>query len=200
MDLSSYAIDLSQMRYSDAQDSILDRMWNRDVKKLLNSLLAEDFLWKGADFNELKMVKHLFDPFLKTRISNLKKTGQKKVLHIDLEKVAFLLKDAIDDMARHRVDVAKLKVFGMVMIGTGGVIYSMQPVAGGIYLMKNYALVYAPQFQFDLCVVAGAINTFLNLREELVTAMEIFRASRLDKPTNLTMPSFGTPIRGDDYI
>ncbi|KAG0354043.1 hypothetical protein BC939DRAFT_472496 [Gamsiella multidivaricata] len=242
--LASYAIDLSQMRHSDAQDSVLNWVGNRDVKKVLNHLLADDFLWKSADFNELGMVQHVFDPFLKTFtniqggvgrwdkmflpsqerkkdalaegrgrrpdfflqcdfpglkcfvfVMEAKKTGQKMVLQNDLEKVALLPKDAIDHMAQQRVDVAKLKVLGTVVIGMEGVLYSMQLVARGIYLMKNYAVVYTPRSQFDLCVVAGAINTFLNLREELVTTMEVCRASRLHKPTDLMRPSFGTPIK-----
>ncbi|KAF8939867.1 hypothetical protein BGZ58_008495 [Dissophora ornata] len=161
-DVASYALDLAQLSYSDAQDSVLDHEGNRDVRKVLNYLLADDFLWKGADYNELELVQHIFDPFLKTFISNIqgsvgpcrrkkgrrmpsrrvgeggqifflqcdfpelkcfvfameaKKTAQRTVLQSDLEKVALLLKDAIDNMARQRVDVAKLKVFGMVVVG-----------------------------------------------------------------------------------
>ncbi|KAF9902001.1 hypothetical protein BX616_002074 [Lobosporangium transversale] len=206
--LVSYAIELSQMSYATAQDCVLDWEGDRDVKKILNHLLADDFLWKDADFNELEMVQHVFDPFLKTFISSIQggigrwdkiflpSQQRKKNAHIETEeKVAFLLKDAIDDMARQRVDVVKLKVFGMVVVGVEGVLYSMQLVARGIYIMKQYAVVYAPRSQFDLFVVAGAINTFLNLREELITTMEVCRKSRLEKPTDLTRPSFGTPIK-----
>jgi len=50
-------------------------------------------------------------------VMEAKKTSQKAVLQNDLEKVAFLMKDAIDNMARQRVDVSKLKVFGMVVVG-----------------------------------------------------------------------------------
>ncbi|KAF9577821.1 hypothetical protein BGW38_006725 [Lunasporangiospora selenospora] len=56
--LGSFAIALSQMRYSNAQNSVLDWQGNRDIKKVLSCLLSDDFLWKGADFNELEMVKH----------------------------------------------------------------------------------------------------------------------------------------------
>ncbi|KAG0003408.1 hypothetical protein BGZ80_005799 [Entomortierella chlamydospora] len=96
--------------------------------------------------------------------------------------MAFLLKDAIDNMVRQQVDVAALKMFGMVVAGMEGVIYLMQLIARGIYLMKQYAVLHVPRSQFDLCVVTGAINTFLNLREELVKTMEICRKSHLDKP------------------
>ncbi|KAF9917960.1 hypothetical protein FBU30_000424 [Linnemannia zychae] len=244
-DLSSCAIDLAQMSYSDAQDSVLDQAGNRDIKKVLSYLLADDFLWKDADFNELEMIKHLFDPFLKTFISNIqssigrwdkiflpshermkvahvegtgrrpdfflqcnfpslkcfvfvveaKKMEQKTVLQNDLEKVALLLKDAIDNMSRQCVDVTKIKVFGMVIVGVEGKIFSMQLVARGIYLMRNYAVVYAPRSQFDLCVVSGTANAFLNMREELIKTMEVCRASRLDKPSDFTRPSFGTPVK-----
>ncbi|KAF9165786.1 hypothetical protein BGX21_004774, partial [Mortierella sp. AD011] len=226
---------------------VLDWKGDRDIKKVLNYLLADDFLWKGVDFNELEMVKHVFDPFLKTFISSIKggigrwdkmfppsqerrkdahiettgigrrpdfflqcdfsslkyfvyvmeakKTSQKTVVQNDLEKVAFLLKDAIDNMARQQVDVAALKVFGMVVVGVEGVIYSMQLVARGIYVMKQYAVLHVPRSQFDLCVVTGTINTFLLLREELVKTMEICRKPHPDKPAELTRPSFGTPIK-----
>ncbi|KAI8595690.1 hypothetical protein EDD21DRAFT_390533 [Dissophora ornata] len=70
-DVASYALDLAQLSYSDAQDSVLDHEGNRDVRKVLNYLLADDFLWKGADYNELELVQHIFDPFLKTFISNI---------------------------------------------------------------------------------------------------------------------------------
>ncbi|KAG0247527.1 hypothetical protein BG011_001346 [Mortierella polycephala] len=244
-ELADYAIDLSMMNHDDAQDSVLDWTGNRDVKKVLSYLLADGFLWDDPDFNELEMIQHVFDPFLKTFISTIKgavgrwdkvflpsqerkedaitegrgrrpdyfmqcdfpgrkcfafvmeakKTSQKAVLQNDLEKVAFLMKDAIDNMARQRVDVPKLKVFGMVVVGVEGVVYSMELAARGIYLMKKYAVVYAPQSQFNLGVLGSSINVFMNLREELIKAIDICRTARLEKPTDLTRPSFGTPIK-----
>ncbi|KAF9090037.1 hypothetical protein BGX27_002356 [Mortierella sp. AM989] len=241
-DLASYAIDLSQMRYSDAQDSTLDWIGNRDVKKVLNHLLADDFLRKSPDFNELEMVKHVFDPFLKTFISSIQsgvgrwdKTflpsqERKKDALTEIEgglcailfefqfqfgfefdsnahkppvkhkdsngiRLGALLKDAIDSMAKQGVDVTMLKVFGMVVVGVEGELFSMQLVARGIYLMKHYAVLHAPRSQYDFGVVAGTTNTFLNLKEELIATMDVCRESRLDRPIDWTQPSFGTPIK-----
>jgi hypothetical protein len=46
-----------------------------------------------------------------------KKSEQGTVLQNDLEKVALLLKDAIDDMGKCKVDISKVKLFGMVIVG-----------------------------------------------------------------------------------
>lgn len=47
-----------------------------------------------------------------------KKKGQGKVGMTDLEKVGYMLKDAVDDLARNRLDVANITIFGMVIVGT----------------------------------------------------------------------------------
>ncbi|KAG0225222.1 hypothetical protein BGX31_007701 [Mortierella sp. GBA43] len=124
-----------------------------------------------------------------------KKSGQGTVLQNDLEKVGLLMKDAIDTMCKQRINVSEVKVFGLVIVGAEGVVYSMELPARGIYFMKRYAIIYAPRSQHDLHVLAGTINVFMNLREELARTIRVCKGPTLKNPLNLIRPSFGTPIK-----
>ncbi|KAK3821906.1 MAG: hypothetical protein J3Q66DRAFT_367572 [Benniella sp.] len=128
-------------------------------------------------------------------IMEAKKSEQGTVLQNDLEKVALLMKDAIDDMGKCKIDISKVKLFGMVIVGAEGAVYSMELPSRGLYIMRRYGTIYAPRSQHDLHVLAGSINVFMNLKEELTNTIRVCRGPLLKAPADLTRPSFGTPIK-----
>jgi hypothetical protein len=71
----------------------------------------------------------------------------------------------------------------------------MELPSRGLYIMRRYATVYAPRSQHDLHVLAGTINVFMNLKEELANTIRVCRGPLLKAPAGLTRPSFGTPIK-----
>ena len=65
-EIGTKAVEISRMVHEDAQDHTDSTAGNREIRRLLTSLFEDDFLWDRADFNELELVQHLFNPFLKT--------------------------------------------------------------------------------------------------------------------------------------
>jgi len=60
------AIEISRMIHDDAQDHVDNTAGNKEIRRLLTSLFEDDFLWDKTDFNELELMQHMFNPFLKT--------------------------------------------------------------------------------------------------------------------------------------
>ncbi|KAG0351770.1 hypothetical protein BGZ54_003106 [Gamsiella multidivaricata] len=60
------AVEISRMIHEDAQDHVDSTAGSKEIRRLLTSLFEDDFLWDKADFNELELMQHLFNPFLKT--------------------------------------------------------------------------------------------------------------------------------------
>ncbi|KAF9301536.1 hypothetical protein BGZ74_006604 [Mortierella antarctica] len=160
------AVEISRMIHEDAQDHVDNTAGNKDIRRLLTSLFEDDFLWDKSDFNELELMQHLFNPFLKTFFGGMpgckgrwdkefepsrdrrqmddpnakgrrpdyfmelilagltcylivleaKKSRQTSPTQTDTEKVAYLLKDSIDYLARAAVDVSNIKLFGVVVV------------------------------------------------------------------------------------
>ncbi|KAF9086580.1 hypothetical protein BGX27_003171, partial [Mortierella sp. AM989] len=210
------AIEISRMAYKDAQDHVDSITGNKEIRRILTSLFEDDFLWncKKDTFNELEMIQHKFNPFLKAffggtpgcrghwdhdfepsknrrqiddpnaksrrpdyfleaNLENLtcylivfeaKKSRQTSPIQTDTEKAAHLLKDSMDSLARAAVDINNIKLFGIVVKAS---VYTMELPAKGLYIMKSYAVFYAPRSKDDLAVIGPTLDVLMNMRAGL---------------------------------
>lgn len=72
LDLQKLALELGNLSHQESEELILS--WNGDtsMKKVLAGLAEDDFLWSSTPFNEHELLIHVFDPFLKAYICNVK--------------------------------------------------------------------------------------------------------------------------------
>ncbi|KAG0010041.1 hypothetical protein BGZ82_003717 [Podila clonocystis] len=237
------AVEISRMIHVDAQDHVDSTAGNKEIRRLLTSLFEDDFLWDKADFNELELMQHLFNPFLKTFFGGMpgckgrwdkefepsrdrrqmddpnakgrrpdyfmelilagltcylivleaKKSRQTSPTQTDIEKVACLLKDSIDYLARAAVDVSNIKLFGVVVVGEKATVYTMELAAKGVYVMKTYAVFYVPRSKDDLAVTGTAMDVLMNMRIELEALISQCEGPRLSCPSDRTTTSYRTP-------
>jgi hypothetical protein len=150
-----------------------------------------------------------------------KKDRQGSAVQVDLEKLAMLMKDSIDDMHGQGVDPSKIEVIGLVVtgkphrwepvvmcitallmilgadryLGSEGRLYTMRLEARGIYATRLLSVVYAPRSQYDFCVLASTINTFMNVRERLQQTISEISCGRQGEASDMTRPGFHTPTR-----
>ncbi|KAK3844679.1 MAG: hypothetical protein J3R72DRAFT_65445 [Linnemannia gamsii] len=236
------AVEISRMTHEDAQEHVDSTASNKEIRRLLTSLLEDNFLWDKADFNELELLQNLFNPFLKTFFGGMpsckgrwdkefepskdrrqmddpnakgrrpdyfmelilpgltcylmvleaKKSRQTSSTQTDMEKVANLLKDSIDYLARAAVDVSNIKLFGLVIVEKATV-YTMNLAAKGVYIMKTYALFYVPRSKDDLAVIGTAMDVLMNMKPELELLISQCEAPRSSCPSDRTTTSYRTP-------
>ncbi|KAG0264516.1 hypothetical protein DFQ27_001185 [Actinomortierella ambigua] len=197
--LQTLSIKISHLSHPEAEERILDWTGPRDIKKTLAGLLADDFLWSRPPFNEHELLSHIFDPLIKSFICNVdSSTGrwerQGSAVQVDLEKLAMLMKDSLDDMHTQGVGASKIEVIGLVVAGPEGRIYTMRLEARGIYVMRLLSVVYAPRSQYDFSVLASTINTLMNVRARLQRTISDITSSE-GEALDLTRPGFHTPTR-----
>ncbi|KAF9341833.1 hypothetical protein BGX26_008580 [Mortierella sp. AD094] len=119
-----------------------------------------------------------------------KKSRQTSPTQTDTEKVANLLKDSIDYLARAAVDVSKIKLFGVVVVGEKATVYTMELAAKGVYVMKTYAVFYVPRLKDDLAVIGTAMDVLMNMKIELEALISQCEAPRLSSPSDRTTTSY----------
>ncbi|KAF9972793.1 hypothetical protein BGZ73_004022 [Actinomortierella ambigua] len=188
--LQTLAIEISHLTHAEAEERILDWTGPRDVKKTLAGLLADDFLWSRLPFNEHELLSHIFDPLIKSFICSV----DSSTVQVDLEKLAMLMKDSIDDMHAQGVGAPRIEVIGLVVAGAEGRLYTMRLEARGIYAMRLLSVVYAPRSQYDLGVLASTINTFMNVRERLQRVISEISSDQ-SEVLDFSRPGFHTPTR-----
>ncbi|KAK3846794.1 MAG: hypothetical protein J3R72DRAFT_227082 [Linnemannia gamsii] len=230
------------MTHQEAEDSALVAVGgDKDVRKLLVALFSTGFPWGDQQYNESELIRHLWDPFLKTYLEPIadcrgrwdkefqpfkerrridtprgrrpdyflkvdllglesflfvleaKKQRQTSPVQTDLEKIGNELKDSIDYLARNRVDISGVKVYGAVVVGVEATVYSMELMASGVYVMKQYGVLCAPRSNAHLGLIGQTINTLQNLASEIEATIRKLKRSRLNTPHNWTRASFRTP-------
>ncbi|KAG0308204.1 hypothetical protein BGZ99_001205 [Dissophora globulifera] len=119
------------------------------------------------------------------------------VIQDDLEKLAGMMKDAIDDMSKQGVDVGKVEVICLHIVGTEGRLYAMKLEARGIYVLRSIAVVYTPRSHFDFGVLIATINVLMHIQKRLEKTITDISASHAagEKGQDLTRPGFHTPTR-----
>ncbi|KAI1313880.1 hypothetical protein EDD11_002415 [Mortierella claussenii] len=237
------AVEISRITPEDARTHVDSTAGNKEIRRLLTSLFEDDFLWDKVDFNELELMQHLFNPFLKTFFGGMsnckgqwgrgfkpsrdrrqmddptaksrrpdffmelilagltcylivleaKKPCQTSPTQTDTEKVANLLRDNIDYLARAAVNVSKIKIFGVVVVGEKATVYTMQLVAKDVYVMKTYAVFYVPRSKDDLAVIGTAMDVLMNMKVELEALISQCEAPGLPSPSERTTTSYRTP-------
>ncbi|KAF8953438.1 hypothetical protein BGZ46_003207 [Entomortierella lignicola] len=96
-----------------------------------------------------------------------KKSRQTPPMQTDMGKVINLLKDSVDHLAHQAVDVNKIKLFGVVVIGEKVTVYTMELAAKGVYVMKTYTVSYVPQLKDVLAVIGAAMDVLMSMKIEL---------------------------------
>ncbi|KAG0286765.1 hypothetical protein BGZ98_004963, partial [Dissophora globulifera] len=119
------------------------------------------------------------------------------VIQDDLEKLASMMKDAIDDISKQGVDVSKVEVICLHIVGTEGRLYAMKLEARGIYVLRSIAVVYTPRSHFDFGVLIATINVLMHIQKRLEKTISDISASHAagEKGQDLTRPGFHTPTR-----
>ncbi|KAI7827445.1 hypothetical protein BC939DRAFT_445270 [Gamsiella multidivaricata] len=125
----------------------------------------------------------------------VKKAVQGLVIQSDLEKLASEMKDGIDDLASQRINISSVRVFGMVVIGMRGDIYSMALEANGLYVMRSYTAVFAPRSHKGLGGLPLTINVFLNLKADIEESIQLCSRPLLPAIAPQICKSFGTPVK-----
>ncbi|KAG0354552.1 hypothetical protein BGZ54_001593 [Gamsiella multidivaricata] len=211
-DVFDVAINISNTSYVDARNWILQWQGDLDVRSLLTSMLGTSALWDGSRDNEAGLIKKKFDPFFLTFICSVKhlnafchqcylftvevkKAVQGLVIQSDLEKLASEMKDGIDDLASQRINISSVRVFGMVVIGMRGDIYSMALEANGLYVMRSYTAVFAPRSHKGLGGLPLTINVFLNLKADIEESIQLCSRPLLPAIAPQICKSFGTPVK-----
>ncbi|KAG0031680.1 hypothetical protein BGZ81_000770 [Podila clonocystis] len=123
-----------------------------------------------------------------------KKERQGSAVQADLEKIAMMMKDAIDDMSSQGLDVSQIEVIGLVIVGTEGRLYAMRLEARGIYVMRFLTVIYAPRSQYDFSVLASTINTLIHVHDRLEQTLSDISSSQA-AGVDFTRPGFHTPTR-----
>ncbi|KAI9238119.1 MAG: hypothetical protein BYD32DRAFT_414597 [Podila humilis] len=123
-----------------------------------------------------------------------KRERQGSAVQVDLEKTAMMMKDAIDDMSSQGLDVSKIEVIGLVIVGTEGRLYTMCLEARGIYVMRFLTVIYAPRSRYDFSVLASTINTLIHVHDRLEQTLADISSSQATG-VDLTRPGFLTPTR-----
>ncbi|KAG0332272.1 hypothetical protein BG004_001319 [Podila humilis] len=228
--IGDMSIEISRMTYKDAQDHVDSITGNKELRRILSSLFEDDYLWNNKkDANELEMIQHKFNPFLKAFFgrtpgydptakgrrpdyfleSNLesltcylivfeaKKTRQTSPIQTDTEKVAHLLKDCMDFLARAAVDINNIKLFGIVAVGEMASVYTMELPAKGLYIMKSYGVFYVPRSKDDLAVIGPTMDILMNMRVGLEVLIAQCEEPRLPYPSDRTTCSYRTPRKVD---
>ncbi|KAG9063271.1 hypothetical protein KI688_010538 [Linnemannia hyalina] len=204
LELQKLALELSNLSYREAEELILS--WNGDtsIKKVLVGLVEGDFLKKSLDENSLGRRP---DFMLRTSLRGIicylffmeaKKVRQgAAVVQDDLEKMAGMMKDAIDDLNKQGIDVGNLEVIGLHIVGTEGHLYAMKLEARGIYVLRSIAVIYAPKSHFNFGVLATTINVLVHVQKRLEKTISDILASHAagEQGQDLTCPGFHTPTR-----
>ncbi|KAF8932399.1 hypothetical protein BGZ47_011403 [Haplosporangium gracile] len=117
------------------------------------------------------------------------------VVQDDLEKMAGMMKDAIDDMSKQGIDVGNVEVIGLHIIGTEGHLYAMKLEARGIYVLRSIAAVYTPKSHFNFGVLTSTINVLVHVQKRLEKTITDILASHAagGQGQDLTRPGFHTP-------
>ncbi|KAF9370657.1 hypothetical protein BGX21_005450, partial [Mortierella sp. AD011] len=119
------------------------------------------------------------------------------VVQDDFEKMAGMMKDSIDDMSNHGVDVSNLEVVGLHVVGAEGHLYTMKLAARGVYVLRSIADIHTPKSHFNFGVIPSTVNVLLNvqklLKKSIVYILENLVAG--DQGQDLTRPGFNTPAR-----
>ncbi|KAF9326934.1 hypothetical protein BG006_009691 [Podila minutissima] len=215
LELQKLALELSNLSHQESEELILS--WNGDtsMKKVLAGLVEDDFLWdqafppsqkrkKGLDENSLGRRP---DFMLRTTLRGIvcylffmeaKKVRQgAAVVQDDLEKMASMMKDSIDDLSKQGIDISKVKVICLQIVGTEGHVYAMKLEARGIYVLRSIAVVYTPRSHFDFGVLATTINVLMHVQKRLEKTISDISMSHAtgDQGQDLTRPGFHTPTR-----
>ncbi|OAQ32432.1 hypothetical protein K457DRAFT_16439 [Linnemannia elongata AG-77] len=126
-----------------------------------------------------------------------KKHRHTSPVQTDLEKVGNQLKDSIDYLARNRVDISGVRVYGAVVVGDEATVYSMELVASGVYVMKQYGVLCAPRSNMYLGLLGQTVNTLQNLVLEIEATTQKLKRTKLSTPCDWTRVSFRTPQKVD---
>ncbi|KAF9143451.1 hypothetical protein BGX30_000426 [Mortierella sp. GBA39] len=101
-------------------------------------------------------------------MAEIKKKAQRDtVILTDMEKLALEMKDCIDAMARDRVDIVGIKVYGYTIVGHEIALYSVLLEASGICMMRELGKAYLPRNHHYLTLLPNTINLFLSLQRGL---------------------------------
>ncbi|KAF9146766.1 hypothetical protein BGX30_009548 [Mortierella sp. GBA39] len=206
---------MPQLSHADAPDYILDSKMNPQLKRLLLRLVETSHLWTGSADGEFGGFEKTLSPFIKIYLSGIKGTAtitlhdhkqmpRSKFIEVkqaaqtgdgrgDLEKLAFLLRDSLDDLERRGIDVSGVMVYGILAAGSRCDVYTLSLPARTVYKMEKVSVFYTPRSRYDMMSLLTAINAMNMLRHGIQTTLEACSRKPLDAPQNWTCPSLGTP-------
>ncbi|KAF9130801.1 hypothetical protein BG015_003961, partial [Linnemannia schmuckeri] len=111
----------------------------------------------------------------------------------DLEKLAFFLRDSLDDLEQKGIDVRGVMVYGILAAGSRCDVYALSLPARTVYKMEKVAVFYTPRSRYDMMSLLTAIEVMHLLRQGIRRTLDACSRKSLDAPQNWTCPSLGTP-------
>ncbi|KAF9137130.1 hypothetical protein BGX30_010527 [Mortierella sp. GBA39] len=118
-----------------------------------------------------------------------------RAFQTNTEKISLELKDSLDHLCRQKVNMTKVSVFGLVVVGCAGTVYEMALVSRGLYIMTVFAEVYVPRSNTDMHCLAGSIDTFQKVKARIEGYIQVIATEELKVGQDWSMPSYGTPIK-----
>ncbi|KAF9120021.1 hypothetical protein BGX30_003423 [Mortierella sp. GBA39] len=113
----------------------------------------------------------------------------------DLEKVALQLKDCLDNLAKQRINLDGVNVYGIVVIGYEVDLYAMSLDAPGLYIMRQLNKAFLPRNHFDLAVLPQTVNFFMSLQRRLQDSYALCTRQRLSHTYAGITATLGTPVK-----
>ncbi|KAF9377350.1 hypothetical protein CPB97_010264 [Podila verticillata] len=139
------------------------------------------------------------------------------VVQDDLEKMAGMMKDAVDDMSKQGIDVGKVEVICFHIVaalqnitpgltrssGTEGRLYAMKLEARGIYVLRSIAVVYAPRSHFDFGTTSQTFSVEIDPTKTVDGLKKLIKAEKTNDFSDvdadkLTIWRVSIPITDDD--
>ncbi|KAG0330830.1 hypothetical protein BG004_001969 [Podila humilis] len=187
LDLQKLALQLSNKNHRESEELVLNWNGDRHVKKVLAGLVADDFLWPTSVVSKKVQGNGMY-------LCRAKKHRQGVVVQDDLEKLASMMKDAIDDLSKQGVSVSTVEI---ICLHVAGRLYAMKLEAKGIYVLRSIGTIYAPRSHFDFGVLVSTINAMMHVQKRLEKTISDISARYAagEQGEDLTRPGFHTPTR-----
>ncbi|KAG9061436.1 hypothetical protein KI688_007425 [Linnemannia hyalina] len=106
----------------------------------------------------------------------------------DTENISLELKDSLDHLCRQKVNITKVSVFGLVVVGCARAVYEIALVSRGLYIMTAFAEVYVLRSNTDMHCLAGSIDTFQKVKARIDGYIQAIATGESEMEQDWSMP------------